>query len=130
MNAIITNKEISDFIEREYKIRPEFTALDEKTIEISYKAIFLPSIGIKFHIAAVRKDIVCISYDCSFSMITSVIIDYLKEKIPNGINVDTDKKRIEIYPQRLKQLEKVLEYVELSGITFDGDSVNLKLAMV
>ena len=29
MNAIITYKEISDFIEREYKIRPEFTALDE-----------------------------------------------------------------------------------------------------
>ena len=130
MNAIITYKEISDFIEREYKIRLDFTALDAKTIEISYKAGFLPSIGIKFHIGAVRKDIVCISYDCSFSMIISGIISHLEAKIPNGINVDTDKKRIDIYTQRLEQLEKVLKYVELSDITFGGDSVNLKLAMV
>ena len=37
MNAVITYKEISDFIEKEFKIRPKFTTVDEKTFEVSYK---------------------------------------------------------------------------------------------
>ena len=31
MNAVITYKEISDFIEKEFKIRPKFTTVKEKT---------------------------------------------------------------------------------------------------
>ena len=32
MNAVITYKEISDFIENEFKIRPKFTTVDEKDV--------------------------------------------------------------------------------------------------
>ena len=43
MNAIITYKEISDFIEKEFKIRPKFTTVDDKTFEVSYKpGVFMP----------------------------------------------------------------------------------------
>ena len=38
--------------------------------------------------------------------------------------------RVNIYPQRFKQIEKVLEYVSLSNITFEGNSVNVALTMV
>lgn len=34
MNIVITYKEISDFIEKRYKIRPNFTTIDEKTLEV------------------------------------------------------------------------------------------------
>ena len=61
MNAVITYKEISDFIEKECKIRPKFTTVDEKTFEVSYKpGVFMPPINVKFHIEAMRKDIVCL----------------------------------------------------------------------
>ena len=51
MNAVITYKEISDFIEKEFKIRPKFTTIDEKTFEVSYKpGVFIPAISIKFQI--------------------------------------------------------------------------------
>lgn len=44
MNAIITYKEISDFIEKEFKIRPKFTTIDEKSFEVSYKpGVFMPN---------------------------------------------------------------------------------------
>ena len=133
MNAIITYKEISDFIEKEFKIRPKFTTVDDKTFEVSYKpGVFMPTISVKFHIEAMRKDIVCMSYDCgtAASLMIAGVVAYLEEKIPSGIEVNTTDKRVNIYPQRFKQVEKALEYVALSNITFEENSVNVGLSMV
>ena len=132
MNAIITYNEISDFIEKKFKIRPKFTTIDEKTFEMSYKpALFMPAIAIKFHIAAMRKDVVCMTYDCSTaaSLMIAGIVAYLEEKIPSGIEVNTTDKRINIYPQGLKQIEKVLEFVALSDIVFENDTINISLSI-
>ena len=133
MNAVITYREISDFIEKECKIRPKFTTVDEKTFEVSYKpGVFMPAIAVKFHIEAMRKDIVCMSYDCgtATSLMIAGVVAYLEEKIPSGIEVITTDKRVNIYPQRFKQVEKALEYVALSNIIFEENSVNVGLSMV
>lgn len=133
MNAVITYKEISDFIEKEYKIRPKFTTVDEKTFEVSYKpGVFMPAIAVKFHIEAMRKDVVCISYDCgtAASLMIAGAVAYLEEKIPSGIEVNTTDKRVNIYPLSVKQLQKALEYVALSNIVFEENSVNVALSMV
>lgn len=133
MNAIITYKEISDFIKREFKIRPKVTAVDEKTVEVSYKpSMLMPEIAVKFHIEAMRKDVVCMSYDCgtAASLLIAGAVAYLEEKIPDGLEVNTADKRVNIYPQRFKQLEKVLEYVALSNIVFEENAVNVTLSMV
>ena len=133
MNAVITYKEISDLIEKEYKIRPKFTTVDEKTFEVSYKpGVFMPAIAVKFHIEAMRKDVVCISYDCgtAASLMIAGAVAYLEEKIPSGIEVNTTDKRINVYPLRFKQLEKALEYLALSNIVFEENSVNVALSMV
>lgn len=133
MNAVITYREISDFFEKECKIRPKFTTVDEKTFEVSYKpGVIMPAIAVKFHIEAMRKDIVCMSYDCgtAASLMIAGVVAYLEEKIPSGIEVITTDKRVNIYPQRFKQVEKALEYVALSNITFEENSVNVGLSMV
>ena len=133
MNAVITYKEISDFIEKEYKIRPKFTTVDEKTFEVSYKpGVFMPAIAVKFRIVAMRKDVVCISYDCgtASSLMIAGVVAYLEEKIPSGIEVNTTDKRVNIYPQSVKQLQKALGYVALSNIVFEENSVNVALSMV
>ena len=133
MNAIITYNEISDYIEREFKIRPQFTAVDEKTLEVSYKpGSFMPTFAIKFHLMVMRKDILCLSYECgnAASLMIAGVVTYLEEKIPSGIEVNTTDKRVNIYPQRFKQLEKALEYVALSNITFEENSANVALIMV
>lgn len=133
MNAVITYKEISDFIEKEFKIRPKFTTVDEKTFEVSYKpGVFMPTISVKFHIEAMRKDIICLSYECGnpASLMIAGVVAYLEEKIPSGVEVNTTSKRVNIYPQRFKQLEKALEYVALSNITFEENSANIALIMV
>jgi len=133
MNAVITYKEISDFIEKEFRIRPKFTTVDEKTFEASYKpGVFMPAIAVKFHIEAMRKDVVCMSYDCgtAASLMIAGAVAYLEEKIPSGIEVNATDKRVNIYPQRFKQLEKVLEYVALFNVAFEENAVNIILSMV
>ncbi|MBP3671133.1 MAG: hypothetical protein J6J06_04135 [Bacteroidaceae bacterium] len=133
MNAIISYHEISDLVEREFKIRPNFTTVDKKTIEVSYKPnMFMPAIAVKFHIEAMRRDVICMTYDCSAptSMMIAGVIAFLEEKIPSGIDVNTTDKRVNIYVQRLNQLEKVLEYVTLSDISFEDNSVNIALSIV
>ena len=133
MNAVITYKEISDFIEKKFKIRPKFTTIDDKTFEVSYKpGVFMPAISVKFHIEAMRKDIVCLSYECGMpaSLMIAGVVAYLEEKIPSGIEVNTTDKCINIYPQLFKQVEKALEYVTLSNIVFEENAVNIELSLV
>lgn len=132
MNAVISYKEISDFIESEFKIRPKFTTVDDKTLEVSYSpGAFLPAISVRFHIKAMRSDIVCLSYECGIpaSLMIAGVVAYIEEKIPSGIEVNTTDKRVNIYPQRFKQIEQALEYVTLSDITFGEDSVNVALRL-
>lgn len=133
MNTVITYNEISDFIEKEFKVRPKFITVDEKTFEMSYKpGVFIPAISIKFQIEAMHTDTICLSYECgaTASLMIAGIVAYLEEKIPSGIEVNTTDKRVNIYPQRFKQIEKVLGYVALSNITFEENSVNVALTMV
>ena len=133
MNLTITYNELSDLINDMTGIRTRFTAVDEKRFEVSYKpGVFMPTISVKFHIEAMRKDIVCLSYECGTpaSLMIAGVVAYLEEKIPSGIEVNTTDKRVNIYPQRFKQLEKALEYVALSNITFEENSANVALTMV
>ena len=133
MNAVITYNEISNFVEKQYKIRPVLNTIDSQTVEVSYKpGAFLPSIGVKLRIDDVVDDIVHLSYDCgaAASLMIAGIVAYLEQKLPNGIEVNTTDKRIVVSPQKFKELEKVLEHVALNTIRFEDDSVNLALMMV
>ena len=131
---LITNyNELSELISNKTGIRPKFTTVDEKTFEVSCKpGVFMPTISVKFHIEAMRKDIVCLSYECGTpaSLMIAGVVAYFEEKIPSGIEVNITDKRVNIYPQRFKQIEKALEYVALSNITFEENSVNVWLSML
>lgn len=130
MNAEITYKEFSDFIEEKFNICPKFTTVDEKTLEVSYKRrMFMPNISVKFHIDAMQKDIICMSYDCGkpVSLMIAGIVAYLEEKIPSGIEVNTADKRINVYLLRFEQLKNVCEHVSLANIAFQEQSIKMEL---
>ena len=133
MNLTITYNELSNLINDMTGIRTRFTAVDEKRFEVSYKpGVFMLTISVKFHIEAMRKDIVCLSYECGTpaSLMITGVVTYLEEKIPSGIKVNTTDKRVNIYPQRFKQIEKALEYMALSNITFEENSANIELTIL
>jgi hypothetical protein len=94
--------------------------------------VFMPAISVNVKIEAMRRDIVCISYECgtAASLMIAGIVAYLEETIPSGIEVSTTDKRVNIYPQRFKQAEKVLEYFALSNLTFEDNAINIGFSMV
>jgi hypothetical protein len=133
MNALITYKEISDFIERQYKIRPMFNTVDTQTVEVSYKpGAFIPAIVIKLKVDEISDDIVQLSYDCGkgASFVITGAVAYLEQKIPKVIEVNTADKHITVYLQQIKELEKVLEYVALNTVKFEGNSINFALIIL
>ena len=133
MNVLITYKEISDFIEQKFKIRPLFSSIDRRTLNVSYKPMaFMPSIDIKFVIDEISDDSVSISYNCgaAAALMIAGVVTYLKENIPNGVDVNTTDRKVKIYPQQIEQVEKALEYVALSDITFDENSINIALLLI
>ena len=133
MNVLIIYKEISDFIEQKFKIRPLFSSIDRRTLNVSYKPMaFMPSIDIKFVIDEISDDSVSISYNCgaAAALMIAGVVTYLNENIPNGVDVNTTNRKVKIYPQQIEQVEKALEYVALSDITFDENSINIALLLI
>ena len=133
VSDVITYEEISDFIEQKFKIRPLFSSIDRRTLNVSYKLMaFMPSIDVKFVIDEISDDSVSVSYDCGFavSLMIAGVITYLKENIPNGVDVNTTDRKVKIYPQQIEQVEKALEYVALSDIVFNDESINFALLLI
>lgn len=133
MNVVITYKEISDFIEKQFNIRPVINTVDTQTIEVSYKpGAFIPAIVVKLRVDDVSDDIVHLSYDCGkgASFVITGAVAYIEQKIPKGIEVNTTDKHIAVYPQHIKELKKVMEYVALNTVRFEDNSINLALIIL
>lgn len=133
MNVQITYKEISDLIAGKYNVSPVFKAVDAKTVEVSYKpAGFFPNICVRFHIEAISRDIVCMTYDCApaTALIIGGIVAHLENAVPSGLEINTTDKRVNVYLQRFEQIEEALEHVSLSNITFEEDAMNMALTIV
>ena len=133
MNVQITYKEISNLIAGKYNVSPVFKAVDAKTVEVSYKpAGFFPNICVHFHIEAMRRDIVCMTYDCApaTALIIGGIVAHIEKAVPSGLEINTTVKRVNVYLQRFEQIEEALEHVSLSNITFEEDALNVALTIV
>ena len=133
MNVQITYKEISELIAGKYNVSPVFKTVDAKTVEVSYKpAGLFPNICVRLHIEAMRRDIVCMTYDCApaTALIIGGIVAHLEKAVPSGLEINTTDKRVNVYLQRFEQIEKALEHVSLSNITFEEDAMNVALAFV
>ena len=133
MNVQITYKEISELIAGKYNVSPVFKTVDAKTVEVSYKpAGFFPDICMRFHIEAMRRDIVCMTYDCApaTAKIIGGIVEHLEKAVPSGLEIKTTDKRVNVYLQRFEQIEKALEHVSLSNVTIEEDAMNVALAFV
>lgn len=129
MNAIIHYQEIADFIEKKVRIKPCFTCLDGKTLEISYKPGFFPSITLGLHIESLDKDSMYITYNCNTaaSLMIAGIVKYLEEKIPFGVEVNTKDKCIQIYLNKIDKVENILKHVSSIDLVFEKDRIITEL---
>ena len=128
MKVELSYEEIINYVERNYYVRLQLVNIDERTIDIEYKpSKFLPAMSIRVRIDGCRKDVVCLSYECSapMAMIISGAVGHLGNKIPQGIDVNTTDKRVVIYLEQVEILEKPLFYVELETISLCDDHIDI-----
>ena len=87
--------------------------------------------SIRIRIDGCRKDVVCLSYECSapMAMIISGAVGHLVSKIPQGIDVNTTDKRVVIYLEQVEVLEKPLSYVELETISLCDDHIDISVRL-
>lgn len=122
MKVLIAYDEIADYFEKRFNVRPEFAFVDEKTLEVSIKAgRFIPLVVTRIQIVGISNDYIYLSYDCSkaASFLISKVISYIKERIPQGIEVSTLDKRIDIGYKCFK----VAERFNLSDICLENDMI-------
>ena len=128
MKVELSYEEIINYVERNYSIHPQLVYIDERTVDIEYKlSKFLPAMSIRVRIDGCRKDVVCLSYECSapMTMIISGVVGHLGNKIPQGIDMNTTEKRVVIYLDQVAVLEKPLSYVELETISLCDDHIDI-----
>ena len=126
MKVELSYEEITNYVERNFFIRPQLVYIDERTVGIEYKpSRFLPAMSIRIRIDGYRNDVVCFSYECNapMAMIISGAVGHLGNKIPQGIDVNTTDKRVVIYLEQVEVLEKPLSYVELETISLCDDHI-------
>ena len=132
MKVSVYYEEVSNYVEKHYLVRPSIKQVDDKTLSIEYTPHkFIPTISVAVRIEAMRKDVICMSYECSkaISLLISGAIAHIEENIPKGIEIDIDNKRINVYPENVTELKNFLAYLSLSGVHFSESGMEITLDM-
>lgn len=133
MKATISYAEISDWSRKRFHITPVLKRLDEKSIEVSFNpGRFIPTVRIIFKIEAMRKDVVCLSYDCSVpvSLLITGAVGHIASKIPHGIEIKSEEKRINVYLESIDKLKGTLKHVAPTDLSFGEEEICLNLALI
>ena len=144
MKTTINYQEISSFALDKWNKGITISKLAEKTIKISYNpGVIAPNIIVNVSITNISNDIIDLKYECcaECSVLGSVrlsgMLDFVNKKIlsiqkyiPKGCEVNTDERIVKVYLSKFEKLEKALEFITLSDISFTDDAVNISLAIV
>ena len=132
MKAKVFYEEISAYVKNHYKVSPELKRIDDKTIEAAYKpAKFLPAISIQIKVEEVKDDVLCIAYEsgAAASLVIEKAIDKVQSKIPHGIEMNAQDKRITLYLSQIEKTKKIMEHIKLENVYFNEDSLELAIGL-
>lgn len=132
MYAFITYKEISDILEKKFRVRPTFSRVGDRAVKMSCKYGMIPNVTMDFYVESIDNDCICFSYDCNLatSMVIAGVIALIENNFTDGIDISTAEKLVKINLKSFRPLSKVLEYMTLYGVSFDAEAVNLHLSLL
>lgn len=133
MTASITYSEVQGLISKTFKIRPDMSMINERTICVAYKPGFLiPTVKVDICVEAIQNESILLSYHCQSALALMVkgVISLLREKIPaQMIDIDTDKRSIVVHLNEIEQIRSVLSYMSLENIYIDNCNVYIDLQL-
>ena len=132
MNITLSFNELSDYLAPKYKVRPDFSFVDEKTIDIAYKHNrFIPAAHLQLRMESVSNEAIILSYECSAPMALLIAgAAHLENKIPAGISINADKKAIQIQPLKIEPLKKPLSHIDLKEVVFTSNALQAVVSLL
>ena len=133
MKIYLSYEEVTTYVKSHYKVAPLLKRIDDKTIEVAFKpAKFLPAaISIQIKVEDVKDDVLCIAYKSgtAASLIIEKAIDKVGGKIPNGIEISTQDRRITLYLSQIEKTKKVMEHIRLENVYVNEDSLEVVIGL-
>lgn len=135
MNILVSFNEIKDFISKKTnnKVNLDFTYVDYRTVKVLYKPMaFLPAVNVDVMVAKVDNSQLVLSYKANpaVDMIIKGISNYLDNHIPKEIiELDASIQCVCINLDKIEQLQKPLEMIELKQISFEKENVRAEIIL-
>ena len=131
MLVSISYDEIKNYVSNKYYVPLTIEKKSDKVLSVKYKQLFV-DIVVNITVEEASNDVVSLTYDCgsAMSLIISGVVELLRSKLHDVVNVDTTTKSITVYPKRIKGAEGVLQYLRLSDIVFDDNAIKIIIATV
>ena len=135
MNIVVSFNEIKDIISKKTNntINLDFTRVDYRTVKVSYKPMpFLPAVNVDVMVAKVDNSQLVLSYKANpaVDMIIKGVSNYLDNHIPKEIiELDASIQCVCINLDKIEQLQKPLEMMELKQIFFENENVRAEIIL-
>ena len=135
MNITISFNEIKNIILKKTngKVNLDFTCVDYRTVRVSYKPMaFLPAVNVDIMVAKADNSQLVLSYKANnaVDMIIKGLSDYLDNHIPKEIiELDASVQCVCINLDKIEQLQKPLEMMELKQICFEQENVRAEIIL-
>ena len=135
MNITISFNEIKGIILKKTngKVNLDFTYVDYRTVKVSYKPMpFLPAVNVDVMVAKVDNSQLVLSYKANpaVDMIIKGLSDYLDNHIPKEIiELDASVQCVCINLDKIEQLQKPMEMMELKQICFEQENVRAEIIL-
>ena len=135
MNITISFNEIKNIILKKTngKVNLDFTCVDYRTVKVSYKPMpFLPAVNVDVMVAKVDNSQLVLSYKANpaVDMIIKGVSNYLDNHIPKDIiELDASIQCVCINLDKIEQLQKPLEMMELKQICFEQENVRAEIIL-
>lgn len=135
MNISISFNEIKDIISKKTnnKVQLDFSYVNNSTVKVSYKPMaFLPAVNVDIMVAKADNSQLVLSYKANnaVDMIIKGLSDYLDNHIPKDIiELDASIQCVCINLDKIEQLQKPLEMIELKQISFEKENVRAEIIL-
>ena len=135
MNISISFNEIRDFISKKTngKVQLDFSYVNNSTVKVSYKPMaFLPAVNVDVMVSKVDNSQLVLSYKANpaVDMIIKGISNYLDNHIPKEIiELDASVQCVCVNLDKIEQLQKPLEMMELKQISFEKENVRVEIIL-
>ena len=135
MKATLSFNEIKGIILKKTngKVNLDFTYVDYRTVRVSYKPMaFLPAVNVDIMVAKADNSQLVLSYKANnaVDMIIKGLSDYLDNHIPKEIiELDASVQCVCINLDKIEQLQKPLEMMELKQVYFEQENVRAEIIL-